>query len=276
MDFLDEDGNLFGWVNIVDAFAVILVVLFLVAGVSMLASSGQRQPEPVLTQVVEIRLDGFSADKAAMIAAGPVPTRGIVAVENTSVEQVGETHIVRVRVRLRINTTEDGLPQFNGERLYIGKTLTLDLGDVTIEGRVVDAGPPQEITVTSTFTPTATPTPIPTPTLTPTSSLTSAPTISPTNTSISGETHVIEVRTVLSSDVAASIREGPVATKDVVAIEDKAVRGQGDTVTVTLRVRLHVRTDNGAIFFRGVQLTTGQRLILDLDSITVTGEITAL
>lgn len=305
MELLDAEGNLFGLVNAVDAGAVLLVGLLVVGSVAVVAVPRDQPAAGVLVQQVVV--EGETAPStAAAISTGPVPTAGVVAVENVSTSPVDGNVTVLAAVRLRVGQTADGLTTFNGTRLYIGRELTLELTAGTFTGVVVEAfepfrmqatptasptrvptpspsptpttlptptaTPPSTSTPTATRTPTATPSPTPTPTASP------APrTASPTPGPAGPSTHLVTVVAVTSEETAAAIEGGAVPTRDIVAVRGRTTERVDDGVRVELVVELAVdRTADGAVLFRGVELVAGQRLVLDLGDVVLEGEVTAL
>jgi hypothetical protein len=144
MPLLDEEGNLFGLVNVVDAGAVVFMLLLVVGGVGAYTyeTAGDDTPEPMVFQQVVVESTNVSGPVGAL-RAGPVSTPGIVAVENVEVREKGNNTTVRFAVRLRVEQ-RNGLVYYDGSRLFIGRTLTLDLGQVTVEGTVVEAYEPME------------------------------------------------------------------------------------------------------------------------------------
>jgi len=271
MEVIDEEGNLLGWVNAVDALAVLLVGLIVVfGGATLLLGTGPIASDPspaITTQVLDLRSPGHAADVASLVPEGPSRTTGVVAVENRTVVSSDGNYTLLASIRLRVNTSESGATTFRGERLYIGKDLSLDLGATTLTGTVTGASAPEEIRS------------VPTPTQTPTDTTTTAPTTEPgpPETGLTESTRTITVTATLEEDAADAISEGPVESDDIVSVRRKSTTTVDDGVRVTLEVEVDILTaDDGTVYFRGVELTEGRSLVLQLDGLTVRSSLESL
>lgn len=70
MDIIDEQGRLFGLVNVIDALVVLLVVAVVVAGVALVLQEPQTDEEPPETRYATISFGNQPADVAETIATG--------------------------------------------------------------------------------------------------------------------------------------------------------------------------------------------------------------
>ncbi len=115
MKIIDEDGDLFGLVNVVDALVVLVVLAVAVAGATLVLGLGTGD---------EMNLDGPSNLTIADVHATPVANSG-------------NNKDTRVIVRARLNGTEsdDGFV-FGENRLQLGQGLTVDTADYSVEGSV--------------------------------------------------------------------------------------------------------------------------------------------
>jgi hypothetical protein len=75
MDLIDEDGNLFGVVNVIDALAVLLVVAVVVAGAALVFSGGDEAPTVESTHVT-LDLGQQPSYVVSAINAGDVHSAG--------------------------------------------------------------------------------------------------------------------------------------------------------------------------------------------------------
>jgi len=134
MPVIDDEGRLFGAVNVVDALVVLLVLAVAVAGVALVTGGGSGET-PTRTVVVDIgQQPNYVADA---IKEGPVETSEVVAVE--SVTRNGESDSrLRLTVTLAVTENADGLPTFADERLYVGRRLQLDLSTTIVGGTVIE------------------------------------------------------------------------------------------------------------------------------------------
>jgi hypothetical protein len=135
MPVIDDEGRLFGTVNIIDALVVLFVLAVVVAGVALLTGGGGSDETPSRTVVVDV---GQQPDYVVdAIAEGPVETSAVVAVENKTVVS-GSNGRLRLTVTLAVTENADGLPTFAEERLYVGRQLQLDLGTTIVSGTVIE------------------------------------------------------------------------------------------------------------------------------------------
>lgn len=287
MPVIDEDGDLFGVVNAVDALAVVVVLLALAGGVVVLTGGGGAEGG-TLTQSVTVRTTGAVPAGVATLEPGPVANEQVAAIER--VEQVqaagnGTNATYELDVQLVIGTAGSGAPTFAGERLYIGRSVTLDLENVTVSGVVTAAREPERVESIPTPTPTPTPTPPPT-TAPPTTTATQTPTtVPPTQTTAPTQTttpeptttRVVTLEATVDAAVADTVTEGPVMERDIVAIRDRRVVSETDTATtLRLQVELEVVEEDGIVYFRGVALEPGTRLRLPVGGTTLAGTVTGV
>ncbi|MFC7041702.1 DUF4330 family protein [Halonotius sp. GCM10025705] len=132
MELIDEEGNLFGAINIIDALAVLLVVAVLVAGVALVVSQGSS-PSDLDSDTAEIQYatvyfggqPNYLADRVAvgdnMTQNGNesvLTDRHLTAVDGSTAALTG---------RIKLNGTHD---------IRVGDTFTMDTDAYTIEGTV--------------------------------------------------------------------------------------------------------------------------------------------
>lgn len=149
-DIIDDRGNLFGRVNVIDALAVLLLVAVVVAGTALVLPSGaQSQSEDELqptTATVQVTVAPYVADA---ITTGPAPADDVYAVQDVTVTEHVQANRTRTNgpdtlrrlelvVTLGTETRDDGLLYFRDDRLYVGRTLTLDLGTTIVDGIVIE------------------------------------------------------------------------------------------------------------------------------------------
>jgi hypothetical protein len=163
MKDIDENGRLFGAVNVIDAVGVVLIIALIIsAGAVFISTSstggGAASSEnevknatqtttPTVTRTtiaVRFQLLNDAPYIVNGIDRGPVPSNeNIVAVLGTSRTTPVETGInnttSNASLRLRLNVTEQqSHVQFEDERLYIGQQFRLDLGNVVVDAIVTD------------------------------------------------------------------------------------------------------------------------------------------
>lgn len=166
---IDEDGRLFGLVNIVDLLVVLVVIAMVAAGWALLAGGAEPQADQTenTTTVVRVEATQLQPYVAEAVPNGSVGGREVVAVHSKTVEpatvfvpdQNGQLRVrehprlktVTLRVELNTTRTGNGLqfedveqtgsgPIVRERPLRIGSELRLDLGDVAIRGNVTEIG----------------------------------------------------------------------------------------------------------------------------------------
>lgn len=155
MKLIDDNGNLFGAVNIIDALVVLLVVAVVVSGVAFLVGQQPSQPtddtpEPE-SRTVTLQVVGVQPYVADALAVGDVESGSVVAIENKSVaattvvteDEAGNLHEREhpqqrtVTMRVTLQTTEDENGSLVGETpLEVGRNVTLDFGNVTADATI--------------------------------------------------------------------------------------------------------------------------------------------
>lgn len=151
---LDENGRLFGTINVVDGLVVLVVLAVVVAGVALVFGGDSSDAR---TTTVDVRAENVQPYVANAIPIGDVPEGNVERVLNASVtaKQLlviradGEL-VVRDHPRLKtVETTvevpvssDNGGVQFQGQRLKIGQRVTLDFGLVELTGNVTAVGTP--------------------------------------------------------------------------------------------------------------------------------------
>ncbi|MFC7213485.1 DUF4330 family protein [Saliphagus sp. GCM10025334] len=207
MELIDDEGNLFGRVNVVDALVVLVLLAVVVAGLAVVGVlTGDAESE---TRYATIDLGTQSEHVAEQISEGDVMyLEG--SSDNLTVTDVyrsapgddedragGASVVIRAELNGQLvedDQRDDRVFQFDGERLHVGQTVTIDTLEYTTEGEVRSVGG-EETTL-------------------------------PVN----------ETELVLETTV-------PTATADEIA-EGDTYRIAGDTVATVESVRTHVAGDN--------------------------------
>lgn len=138
MKLVDDEGRLFGLVNLVDFFVVLAIVAAAVTVAAFLVGgpSGQRSlgVELVAEQPSYV---GDAVAQADGCDSGPTVVdaqRRPVDRENVS----ADLETLRVRLRLDDATKTEGRWRYRGRRVVIGGALVVDLCRVRLNGTVVD------------------------------------------------------------------------------------------------------------------------------------------
>lgn len=140
MELLDEQGRLFGRVNVVDALVVVFAMAVIVAGAALVFADDPEPEEPdpdESTMHVTLATSSFGA---AELEPGPVRVDG----QEANVTDVHATAGPQFYLRVALDGTElDGRFEFDGKPVRLGDRHTLltneTRADATIERRDVSA-----------------------------------------------------------------------------------------------------------------------------------------
>lgn len=135
MPVIDEEGRLFGVVNVIDAMAVVFVLALVVAGVSLVSAGDETATHEV---TVRTTVPPWHADA---ITIGPVPDGGsveaVVNIEHVATYEVGfnASHPNQATTYVRLDVT---LHVVGGEtRWRVGEDVSVDLPRVVLNGVIV-------------------------------------------------------------------------------------------------------------------------------------------
>lgn len=145
MELIDEHGNLFGVVNVIDALAVLMVLAVVVAGIAVVGVLGEEDPddEPDLeTRYATLDLGTQPLAVAEAVAVGDEtgPDDGPHALAVTDVYAVpvsSDEAAVTVRAEVEGELTEDGDFRFGEEPFDTGQNATIDVDDADVVGTIV-------------------------------------------------------------------------------------------------------------------------------------------
>lgn len=152
--FIDEDGRLFGLVNIVDTLVILVVVAIAVAGVALVAGSGGGeletryvtveagvQPDHVASQITSG--DEFATDGSV----GELTITDVYRYAPSEVDS-GASGDVGIVIQARVNGTaiesesetaaQTGPIEFGGEPLRFGRSLSITTDEYAIETEIID------------------------------------------------------------------------------------------------------------------------------------------
>lgn len=148
MRIIDENGYLFGRVNVIDALVVVVVVLALAGGVIFVDQSGASsvtRPTPTVAVTVQAVVPPYVADALAEASPGSadihsVETQSSERIQLNGTDEYGSDVRYRLRMVVQVDAQErgDGLLYFRDERLYVGREVELDFGTTIVEGVVVE------------------------------------------------------------------------------------------------------------------------------------------
>lgn len=144
MELIDEDGNLFGRVNVIDALVVLFVLAVLVAGVALLGVFDDQETE---TRYATIDLGEQPDYVIDRVEEGDVVehegTADNITITDTYKYETEESDaaVIQVEVNGERIVEEDGEDRFEylGEPLQIGRELTIDTDAYQVEGTITEA-----------------------------------------------------------------------------------------------------------------------------------------
>ena len=136
MRLLDDDGRLLGLLNPIDAAVVFVLVVAVAVGATVALPSDDRG-DPHIMQV-QFEADSVQSYVIMSTNVGPVPSNNdVLAVLNKSSSPSPNRSESNMQIWTRDRVqVHEGLYYLNGERIFVGKTVTLDLGNVVIDATV--------------------------------------------------------------------------------------------------------------------------------------------
>lgn len=143
---IDDEGRLFGHVNVVDAIAVIGAVAFLIAGA--VAVSGGSSAGSVATVELETTGPPYVLDAINDSAdpldedvhwTGNARPHATFVIDDRADDLHERVTAARFDARIAI-ANRSGELHYRGQRLYVGRDATLDLGTTVVDVTVVDIG----------------------------------------------------------------------------------------------------------------------------------------
>jgi len=245
---IDEEGRLFGVINVIDALVVLLVVAVVAAGLALVVPSGDtaetryatidlgEQPEYKANQITEgdrWDIDGSGDD---------LTVTEVFAAPRTD----GDRDVV---IRAAINgttldpqaDTDDGPIEFAGEPLRFGGDLEIETSQYVVDGTITDVSTDEEIGTPATRT-------------------------------------VVVEATDVSDRRAERLAEGmnevlgDTETATVTDVERQARDEGGQDVTLVLSLNVQEQADE-TVLFRGEQLRLDRDLTLELDGTVIEVEV---
>lgn len=154
VELLDENGRVFGVINIIDLLAVLLIVAVIVAGVAIVTGSNSQDDKSGESMTVTVRIEEVQPYVASAIPdEGTVSDGTVSRIVNKTVapaevvvtDQNGQFH-VREHPRLRtvVIKVEITVTRANGNQLFedqpvtIGRQVALDFGSVEVNGHITE------------------------------------------------------------------------------------------------------------------------------------------
>ena len=138
MPIIDEEGRLFGTVNVVDALVVLLVLAVALAGIALVAGSGgpdqTRHATLELGQQPEYVVEQLSIGDTSNLTNAP----GNLTITDTYVSPNGTQTRAVVRVRVAGQLDEEGTFTYGGDPLRLGRELDFETDQYAVNGTIQD------------------------------------------------------------------------------------------------------------------------------------------
>ncbi|NHN40964.1 DUF4330 family protein [Halorubellus sp. JP-L1] len=139
MDVIDDEANLFGVVNVVDALVVLLVLAVVAAGAALvLGGDGEEPPEPEV-RYATVDLGTQQSYVANLIESGDRMGYGggeSLIVTDVYVTDHGNDKRVLARVELESPATENSEFTFDGNPPRVGRQLSISTNEYSTSGRI--------------------------------------------------------------------------------------------------------------------------------------------
>ncbi|WP_144924259.1 DUF4330 domain-containing protein [Halorubrum salsamenti] len=242
MELIDDDGDLFGVVNVVDALVVLLLLAVVVAGVALVFGGDDPAPEPD-TETTYATLDMGTQPAYVVDAINEGDTYepdGSSTITVTDVHLTPREDDVGVTLRVQLDGTPgDDTVSYAGAPPRLGRSLTIATTRYEVSGQIRAVGDDDALDRT--------------------------------------DQRVI-LRDTLDTETAASVTAGDevrLAGRTVATVEEVATYATGNAsqTRVFLETTLDAHREDGQARFGGVPLQRGQSLTLPADEYTIDGQI---
>lgn len=139
---IDDKGRVFGKVNIIDLLAVLVVIAVALGGVALISNTGAGT-----ASTHEATFEATVHPSVAEALADRDPTGDVQSINDVTVVDSGAVFKIDepnkqyavVQFDTVLSTTDrDGLTYFDGQRLLIGQTYTLDVGFAKIDATLIE------------------------------------------------------------------------------------------------------------------------------------------
>ncbi len=152
MKLINEEGALFGIINIIDALVILLVIAVGIAGAALVFSDDSESSEPArVTTHATVDLGTHPPNIARAIDEGDQ-----YSVDDTSTVTITDLHLspqsdtVRVIARLKIEAeVDEDVLQYDGAPLRLGRSLEVQTSRYQVSGRIQSVGSNETLAIDS-------------------------------------------------------------------------------------------------------------------------------
>ncbi|WP_418284182.1 DUF4330 family protein [Halorubrum sp. DTA46] len=243
MELIDDDGNLFGAVNVIDALVVLMVGAVVIAGAALvLADDPAPEPEPD-TDTTYATLD-MGTQPAYVVDA--INEGDTYEPDGSSTIRITDVHLtpredeigVTLRVELNGEANDDTITYANAPP-RLGRTLAIETPRYELSGQIRATGE---------------------------------------GDTLAGDTERVVVRDTLDAETATAVTAGDeirLAGRTVATITDVATYATSapNQTRVLVETELDTHNERGQPRFGGVPLQRGQSVTLPADEYTIAGQI---
>ena len=148
VELIDDEGNLFGVVNVIDALVVLLTLAVVVAGLSLVfGGSSSDSPSPETTYAT-LDLGTHSQNIISEINEGDSNSNGLTITDLYTVPDGGQSRaIARVEIE---GTPTEGAISYDGAPLRLGRSLSVATNRYQISGSIRGVGNTSTLNVVQT------------------------------------------------------------------------------------------------------------------------------
>ncbi|MFC6757168.1 MULTISPECIES: DUF4330 family protein [Haloarcula] len=240
---IDDEGNLFGVVNVVDALVVLLVLAVAVAGIGLVLSGGEQTDAGPETGTAFVTLDLGTQPDYIVTALNEGDTVNATKGSNLTITDLylapqGDQTRVIAQVRLQGIDRNDSI-DYAGAPPRLGRSLSINTSQYDVKGKISDIGGESSLDSSSTS---------------------------------------VVLRQTVSADDASAVTPGDeidVGGRTAATVEDVAVYPTSNPNRRVLLVEANVSsyTQQGTERFGATALRAGQRVRLPTAEYTINGRI---
>lgn len=242
MKLIDDEGNLFGVVNVIDALVILMMLAVGVAGIALVAAGGDEPDEPDM-ETTYATLDLGTQPAYVVDAISEGDTYGP---DDTSTLTITDVHVtphgddVGVTLRVELTGEEAGENvEYANAPLRLDRTLEIETDQYTVDGQIRAVGD---------------------------------------NNTLDRTQETVVIHDTLDVETAESVTPGDeirVAGRTIATIDDISTFGTRDANQrrVYVEATLDAHREGDTTRFGGVALKRGQPVTLDAPAYTLDGEI---
>ena len=241
MELIDDDGDLFGVINVVDALVVLVVLAVVVAGAAFVLTDDPAPEPDTDTTYATLDLGTQPAYIVDAINEGDMYEPGgsaAITITDVHLTPRGTEIGVTLRVELQGEADDETITYANAPP-RLGRTLTIETSQYEVSGQIRAIGE---------------------------------------SDALAGDTHQVILQDTLDAETATAVTPGDeirLVGRTVATIEDVATYATSNPAQTRVLIETNLSThhESGQARFGGVPLRRGQSLTLPADEYTIDGQI---